>query len=94
MTQIPKTTETLLLVEVRGKTFFRLGSQQGMNIDKPMFDIAGQLKLEGLSPLHDPYWNYLLADGHVEKLRPEDTLRKNAGNPIKYTYLWTRNPND
>lgn len=92
--QIPSPASTLMLVEVRAN-YSRLGAIHGTHVDRPLpaGGHATQISINQDPPmqaLHHPYWNYLFCDGHVRRLRPEDTLTDGQW----YTGMWTRDPND
>ena len=52
-----------------------------------------------LPPTHDGAWNYLFCDGHVDRLRPDDTVAHKPGVTADERLnspsgMWTRDPSD
>lgn len=94
LSQIPDPKQTILLAEVRGNQT-RLGSQNGIVVDRPLPYGSPQSQIQVSQPvmnaLHDPAWNYLFCDGSVQKLLPAATLDSKGA---FYSYMWSRNPND
>lgn len=93
ISEAPNASETLLLAEkpMLANTYVNiLGHAGGSIVDCP------DNQMLGLSaPLHKGRWNYLMVDGHVELLRPEQTIRApNTTATLPPNYMWTRTPND
>jgi len=93
LSEAPNASQTLLLAEKAqlGTAYVNvLGHAGGAIVDCP------DDQMRGLSaPIHKGRWNYLMVDGHVELLRPTETIKApNTTATLPPNYMWTRNPND
>jgi len=86
-----KKPSTTLMMSERHSASNRLGGRTCSDVSNP-----NEQRLSGLFP-HFGQLNYLMVDGHVENLRPTDTITKATGftGTITKPYgIWTVYPND
>lgn len=79
---VPDPAGTLLLMERPGYADNTVGRTGLAGLDHPADQIAKQPKLNG-----DGRFQYLFADGHIEMLRPEETI--GSGSMNKPKGMWT-----
>lgn len=88
LVNIPDPSRTLLLTERPPSTkAWVVFSASGSNVDNPQQQMSGQADING-----NGKFNYLFADGHVESLRPQDTI--GSGSLAQPKGMWTVTEND
>jgi prepilin-type N-terminal cleavage/methylation domain-containing protein/prepilin-type processing-associated H-X9-DG protein len=93
LTQFPQSSQTILVAEAhRLKNV--MGNAGNAFVDNPVPGANGQYE-DGVAnppPHGNASWNYLFADGHVEPMRPVDTV--GTGTITTPRGMWTRADND
>jgi prepilin-type N-terminal cleavage/methylation domain-containing protein/prepilin-type processing-associated H-X9-DG protein len=97
LAEVSDPTGTILLTELRGTAAIGHGSQMMMSGGQHGYcaDVAGPndqairaYDSTVYPPWHNGQWNYLFCDGHVQSLRPEDTV--GTGDESNPAGMWTR----